>query len=145
MRLCQRASIGSHLAKCNAGVRSRCDENLNRSYSLICTKTAASTFLHNRMVRVMSRTLRQCKIPFAIEDSSRFIRTTGRGQGQFRIDIVVPPDRLRAGDKLDELPSKSLMMDITIVNPTASRCLGKYGKEPRSALLAERATAKENK
>ncbi|CAB1102149.1 unnamed protein product [Ectocarpus sp. CCAP 1310/34] len=38
---------------CSAGALSPCMERLSRPHSLVCAKTGASTFLHNRMVRVL--------------------------------------------------------------------------------------------
>ena len=57
------------------------------------------------------------------------------------MDIFTPPGLLRAGDKLEELTSKFVMEDITVVNPAATRCLEKSAAEPRSAPV-ERATIK---
>lgn len=57
------------------------------------------------------------------------------------MDIVTPPGLLRAGDKLEELTSKSITMNITVVNPAETRCLETSSAEPRSAVAA-RATVK---
>lgn len=76
----------------------------------------------------------------AVEDSSQFTKSTGRGNGLFKMDVVIPSG-LRAGDKDQDLSTKSVLIDITVVNPAASRCIEKLFQTPGSA-LEERATTK---
>jgi hypothetical protein len=125
---------------CSAGALSPCMERLSRPHSLVCAKTGASTFLHNRMVRVLLKTLRECHMPIAVEDSSPFTTGTGRGRGLYKMDLVIPPG-LHAGDKEEELCTKSILIDVTVVNPSARRSIDKSLQTPGSA-LEDRAASK---
>ena len=76
--------VGSHDANnsetgklCGAGTHPPCQELLFRTHSIACTKTGAATFLHNRVVRVVSKTLRECSMHVANEDSTPFTEALG--------------------------------------------------------------------
>ncbi|CAB1112857.1 unnamed protein product [Ectocarpus sp. CCAP 1310/34] len=127
---------------CGAGALLPCKDRLSRAHSLVCTKTGASTFLHNRMVRVVLKTLRECHMPIAVEDSSPFTTGTGRGKGLYKMDLVIPPG-LHAGEKEEDLCTKSILIDVTIVNPSAGRSIDKSILKPGSA-LEDRAASKAN-
>ncbi|CAB1119293.1 unnamed protein product [Ectocarpus sp. CCAP 1310/34] len=127
---------------CGAGALLPCKDRLSRAHSLVCTKTGASTFLHNRMVRVVLKTLRECHMPIAVEDSSPFTTGTGRGKGLYKMDLVIPPG-LHAGEEEGELCTKSILIDVLIVNPSAGRSIDKSILKPGSA-LEDRAASKAN-
>ena len=81
-------------------------------------------------------------MPIAVEDSSPFTTGTGtcRGKGLYKMDLVLPPG-LHAGDKEEELCTKSILLDVTVVNPSARRSIDKSLQTPGSA-LEDRAASK---
>lgn len=115
-RSCPRKSRSNYTCptqmKCNAGALSKCDQDLTPASNHQDWRHHTCLPINGTWFRFKTpRFSHQRKFPHAqsMEISYRFVTSTGRCRGPFKVRDVIPPGLLRgAGDKVVELSSKSV-------------------------------------
>ena len=101
---------------------SGCRKETTRLHAISCTKTGWSSLAHNRVLHhTLARSLHENKVQCVIEDMWPFQQ---RGAGQqvghnpLRMDLTTEAGALFDSDTQHK--DKSLLLDLTIVNPCVS-------------------------
>ena len=113
-------------------------------HTLSCTKSGWSTITHDNVIRrALLRPLRECQTSTQKEDVTPFRSSvqSGRGSNPLRMDVTVQEGDLFRGHPLH---GKKLLLDLTVVNPSAASNIDREAANPGS-LLRDAATKKRNK
>ena len=122
-------SLGSHDATELVGGMCHgngCRQETTRLHAISCTKTGRSSLTHNRVLhQALARSLRESKVQSVAEDTWPFRQRASEENGKLnslRMDITTEAGALF--DNHPRLKDKTLLFDITIVNPCAGSNLG---------------------
>ena len=101
-------------------------QETTRLHAISCTKTGWSSLTHNRVLhQALARSLRESKVQLVVEDTWPFRQRASEQNGRLnplRMDITTEARALF--DNHPRLKNKTLLLDITIVNPCAGSNLG---------------------
>ena len=132
-------SLGSHGATELVGAMCHgngCRQETTHLYAISCTKTGWSSLAHNRVLhQALTRPLCKSKVQFVVEDTWPFRQRASEQNGRLnplRMDITTEPGALF--DNHPRLNSKSLVLDIIIVNPCVGSNLGNAARPVRKHL-----------
>ena len=107
-----------------------CRQETTRLHAISCPKTGWSSLTHNRVLhQALARSLRESKVQFVVEDTWPFRERASGQNGRLnplRMDIATEAGALF--DNHPRLKNKTLLPDITIVNPCAGSNLGKAAR-----------------
>ena len=133
-------SLGSHdVTEHVSGMchGSGCRQQTTRLHAISCTKTGWSSLTHNRVLhQALARSLRESKVHFVVEDTCPFRQRASEqndGLNSLRMDITTETGALF--DNHPRLKNKSLLLDITIVNPCAGSNLGNAARHVGKHLI----------
>ena len=122
-------SLGSHDATELVGGMfhgNGCRQETTRLHAISCRMTRWISLTHNRVLhQALARSLRKRKVQFVVEDKWPFRQRASEQNGRLnplRMDITTGAGALF--DNHPRLKNKSLLLDITIVNPCAGSNLG---------------------
>ena len=122
-------SLGSHDATELVGGMCHgngCRQETTHLHAISCTKTGWSSLTHNQVLhQALAQSLRESKVQFVVEDTWPFRQRASKQNGglkPLRMDITTEAGALF--DNHPRLKNKALLLDITIVNPSAGSNLG---------------------